>query len=77
MRRLRSLRRARHLLRQLDWYRMVHVRREMNKLADRRANRGHRRCYLVKVRAKVDQAIALCADTRREESPDSSGQGGR
>lgn len=32
--------RARHLLRQFDSYRILHVRREMNKLADRLANRG-------------------------------------
>ena len=31
---------ARHLLRQFDSYRILHVRREMNKLADRLANRG-------------------------------------
>ena len=33
-------RRAVSLLRQFDSYRIVHVRREFNKLADRMANRG-------------------------------------
>jgi len=32
--------RAKHLLRRLGSYRILHVRREMNKLADRLANRG-------------------------------------
>jgi len=32
--------RAVSLLRQFDWYRIVHMRREFNKLADRMANRG-------------------------------------
>ena len=34
------LQRAVSLLRQFDSYRIVHVRREFNKLADRMANRG-------------------------------------
>ncbi len=56
---------------------LLHVRGEMNKLADRLANRGIDELSNTKVRAKVDQAIALRAHTRGEESPDSSGQGGR
>ena len=44
--------RAQHLLRQFRSYRILHVRREMNKLADRLANLGIDQAK--KARAKVD-----------------------
>jgi ribonuclease HI len=69
--------RAMTLLRQFDSYRILHVRREMNKLADRLANQGMTTWPSDKLRAKVDLAIALRAHARGEESPDSTGQGGR
>jgi ribonuclease HI len=69
--------RAMTLLRQFDSYRILHVRREMNKLADRLANQGIDDAASDKLRAKVDLAIALRAHARGEESPDSTGQGGR
>jgi ribonuclease HI len=46
--------RARHLLRQFDSYRILHVRREPNRLADQLANRGIDVLANTKVRAKVD-----------------------
>ena len=50
------------LLRQFDSYRIVHVRREFNKLADRMANRDIDEAVKKAIlRAKVDQAIALRA----------------
>ena len=46
--------RAQTLLRQFDSYRMVHVYREMNKVADRLVNRGIDNAMGETARAKVD-----------------------
>jgi ribonuclease HI len=45
---------GKHLLRQFDSYRILHVRREMNKLADRLANLGIDQALKRTTRAKVD-----------------------
>ena len=65
------------LLRQFDSYRMVHVYREVNKVADRLADRGtddavgkkqHGLKWIKRSRSRFGAG---------EESPDSTGQGGR
>ena len=64
------------LLRQFDSYRIRHVYRVTNKLADRLANRAIDQA--LQRQAKVDQAIAPHNPMLRGgESPDSTGQGGR
>jgi hypothetical protein len=69
--------RALALLRQFASYRILLVRREMNKWADGWPIETSTTRQNEKPRAKVDLAIALRDRTRGEESPDSAGQGGR
>lgn len=70
--------RALALLRRLDAYRIIHVPREHNRLADRLANQAIDNRLSRISRAEVDQAIAPRFTKKRgEESPDSKGQGGR
>ena len=64
------------LLRQFEVYRILHVRRELNKLRIDWPTKASTTQSKDLSWAKVDQAIALRLK-RREESPDSIGQGGR
>ena len=69
--------RAMALLRQFHSYRIVHVRREMNKLADRLANRGIDEAKKLPFSGLKWIKRSRFVPARSEESPDSRGRGGR